>query len=443
MVVPTIVLNTIIAIACMSAISALAALFYPRRAAKLRSLMVLFVGIAVGALLGDAFIHLIPEASEALGAHATALWVLAGMALFFVLEKFLHWHHHHETHEVHAEGHQHACVDCDEHVRPFGFLIVVSDVLHNMIDGIIIAAGFLISPEAGIATAIAVALHELPQEIGDFGVLLHAGFSRTGALVANVASSFSAFLGAALVFIVGTNIEASIPIFSALAAGSFIYIATADLVPELHRHVAIRESLVQLAAVVLGVLIMFSLTFAEAPHADEGHETTTAHTDAAMESPAETSSPAHEAAARLGTERVRRYIERVVDGDTIVVNDGHYIETVRLLGIDAPETNSATGKAPECYASEATQALRTLLPVGTAVLLETDPSQDTYDQYGRLLAYVYVAETPQRSVNETLVASGAAHEYTFKGRAYAQQSELRGAQEHASEQSLGLWALCY
>lgn len=433
------IINTVIAIMGISAISALAALFYPARALKMRYLLLIFVGIAVGALLGDSFIHLIPEATESLGTHTAALWVLAGMGIFFVLEKFLHWHHHHDTHEVTEGQHVHECTDCDEHIRPFGFLIIVSDVLHNLVDGVIIAAGFLISPEAGIATSLAVALHELPQEIGDFGVLLHAGFSRAKALVANVASSFSAFLGAALVFIIGTNIEAAVPIFSALAAGSFIYIATADLVPELHRHAKLRESLVQLAAVAVGVLIMFSLSFSEAHHDESDH-----HDDVPTSTHASTELTDHSTEEQqLETPPLeKRYIERVVDGDTIIVNDGHYVDTVRLIGIDAPETNAATGKTPECYARAATDELRALLPVGTPVLLETDPTQDTRDQYDRLLAYVYIDDAAHTLVNAQLIAQGAAHEYTFKGRTYAHQADFRELERTASTEHVGLWALC-
>ena len=214
--------------------------------------------MAVGALLGDAFIHLIPEALADLGDGA-ALWILGGMGVFFLLEKFLHWHHHHTPHQ----GERAECDDCEHHIEPYGKLVVISDVLHNAIDGAIIAAGFLVSPEAGIATTIAVILHEIPQEIGDFAVLLHAGFSRTQALYFNFASALSAFIGALLVFVIGISVDRAIPVISALAAGGFIYIAAADLVPELHRSSRAVDALVQLIAVSVGVAVMFALTALE------------------------------------------------------------------------------------------------------------------------------------------------------------------------------------
>ncbi len=422
------VLLTLAAIAGISAISALAALFYPARSKNLHGLMLVFVGIAVGALLGDAFIHLIPEASETLG-DSTALWVLLGMGIFFILEKFLHWHHHHEPHQETED----ACDDCDDHVRPFGFLIIFADILHNVVDGVIIAAAFLVSTEAGVATTIAVALHELPQEIGDFGVLLHAGFSRTRALIANVASALSAFLGAGLVFLIGSYSEAMIPALSALAAGSFIYIAAADLVPELHRHARVRDSLIQFLAVIIGVVMMFGLTFFEASAPEIVPDTGTAFktTDSPF-----LLDPVHEVNARP----TGAVLLGVTDGDTIRVrleNGGE--EKVRLLGIDAPETNAGKDTKPECFAPEATEALRAVLPNGSALMLMTDPTQDTRDTYGRLLAYVYIGKT---HVNEVLVKEGAAREYTYKNRAYNFQTSFRSLEETARLSARGLWANC-
>ncbi len=418
------VLLTLAAIAGISAISALAALFYPARSKNLHGLMLVFVGVAVGALLGDAFIHLIPEASETLG-DSTALWVLLGMGIFFILEKFLHWHHHHEPHQETGD----ACDDCDDHVRPFGFLIIFADILHNVVDGVIIAAAFLVSTEAGVATTIAVALHELPQEIGDFGVLLHAGFSRTRALIANVASALSAFLGAGLVFLIGAYSEAMIPALSALAAGSFIYIAAADLVPELHKHARVRDSLIQFLAVIVGVVMMFGLTFFEASAPEIVPDTGTAFETTLPEAP-------HE----INVRPTGAVLLGVTDGDTIRVRtEGGSEEKVRLLGIDAPETNAGKNGPPECFASEATEALRSILPKDSHLVLITDPTQDTRDTYGRLLAYVYIGRT---HVNELLVAEGAAREYTYKNRTYNFQTSFRNLEETARLSARGLWANC-
>jgi|SRR3989344_106587 len=253
------VIYTLLAVLGVSLISLIGLFILPNRIARIRPLLLVFVGLATGALLGDAFIHLIPEAFEELG-EGISLWILGGMGIFFVLEKFLHWHHHHA---IHGEGHE-ECHDCDEqHIAPFGKLIIVSDAFHNIIDGVIIAASFLVSVEVGIATTIAVALHEIPQEIGDFGALLHAGFSRAQALMVNFFSALTAFLGALLVFAIGAWVEGIVPILSALTAGSFIYIATADLIPELHTAPRLRHSLAQVAAILLGIAVMLWLTTLE------------------------------------------------------------------------------------------------------------------------------------------------------------------------------------
>ena len=250
---------TVLAIAGVSCISFVGLLALPHRIGQMRSLLLVLVGLAAGALLGDAFIHLIPEAYETLG-EGVAVWILAGMGVFFVLEKFLHSHH---DDTMHVEGDS-DCHNCDdEHIAPFGKLIIVSDSFHNIIDGVIIAAGFLVSVEVGIATTIAVALHEIPQEIGDFGALLHAGFSRAQALLVNFFSALTAFLGAFLVFFIGSSIEGIVPILSALTAGGFIYIAATDLIPELHTTPRVQQSAAQLTAILLGVGIMFGLASLE------------------------------------------------------------------------------------------------------------------------------------------------------------------------------------
>lgn len=257
-------LYTFLGVFAVSVISLIGIFFVSLNAVRLRKVLIFFVGIAIGALLGDALIHLMPEASEQLGAEAAAIWALAGIFIFFVLEKVLHWHHHHGIHEGETLE---ECEDCDDKIKPFGVLTIVSDGLHNIIDGVIIAAGFLISVEVGIATTIAVALHEIPQEIGDFGVLLHAGFSKAQALIANFASALSAFIGAGLVIFVGTSIENVVPILSAIAAGSFIYIAMADLIPEMHNHG--RTPIMQVLAVAIGVALMIGIGYIEGE--EHGH----------------------------------------------------------------------------------------------------------------------------------------------------------------------------
>jgi zinc and cadmium transporter len=217
----------------------------------LRKYIFLFISIAVGALLGDALIHLIPEAFEnSPNITNTSVLVIAGILFFFILEKFLHWHHHGED------------VD-DDYIHPVGKLVLFSDGVHNFMDGIIIGASFLVSIPVGIATTIAVILHEIPQEIGDFGVLLHSGYTKKRALWLNFLSALTALLGTALVFIIGGISEYTEFWFVPIAAGGFIYIAVADLIPELHKTKETKHSIMQIIAVIVGVLAMVALTYLE------------------------------------------------------------------------------------------------------------------------------------------------------------------------------------
>lgn len=217
----------------------------------LRKYIFVFISIAVGALLGDALIHLIPEALEvSTNATLTSVLVIAGILFFFILEKFLHWHHHGEDKE-------------DSHIHPVGKLVLFSDGIHNFMDGVIIGASFLVSVPIGLATTLAVILHEIPQEIGDFAVLLHSGYTKRRALWLNFLSALSAILGAVVLFIIGGVAERASTWFLPLAAGGFIYIAVADLIPELQKTKEAKYSIMQIAAVIAGVLAMVALTYLE------------------------------------------------------------------------------------------------------------------------------------------------------------------------------------
>ncbi len=222
--------------------------------ARLRRILFVFVALAAGALLGDAFIHLIPESFEAGDPHAVSFAVLAGVLLFFLLEKALRWHHSHGEEEFSAD---HA------HIHPVGRLVLVSDSVHNFVDGLAIGAAFIVSPALGIATTIAIALHEIPQEIGDFALLLHAGYSRTRALLVNLFSGLVAVLGTLVAFWAGDITQNAVPLIGGFSAGMFIYIAAADLVPEIHTTTGIKRSLIQLLAIALGLLAMFALLGSE------------------------------------------------------------------------------------------------------------------------------------------------------------------------------------
>ncbi|OGI19347.1 MAG: hypothetical protein A3J06_01365 [Candidatus Moranbacteria bacterium RIFCSPLOWO2_02_FULL_48_19] len=245
----TVYLYTFIGILVVSVISLLGVFVLPSREDILRKYIFLFISLAVGALLGDAFIHLIPEAlDKSSNATATSVLIILGILLFFILEKFLHWHHHGEDAK---EG----------HIHPIGKLVLFSDGVHNFLDGIIIAASFMVNIPVGIATTVAVILHEIPQEVGDFAILLHSGYTRKRALVLNFLSALTAFVGAAAFFAFGELSKHLVGYFLPLAAGGFIYIALTDLIPELHKTKQMKHFFYQLAAVLLGVLAMIALIF--------------------------------------------------------------------------------------------------------------------------------------------------------------------------------------
>jgi zinc and cadmium transporter len=239
-----------LSILIVSSISLIGVTVLSVREHLIRKYVFLFVSLAIGALLGDAFLHLIPEAVEELGSLTSAgAAIIAGIILFFIIEKLLHWHHH--------------GLDADAHVAPVGKLMLISDGFHNFIDGIIIGLSYLVSTEVGIATTIAVLLHEIPQEIGDFGVLVHAGYSKTRALFWNFISALTAFLGLGAVMLLGTITETLTVWMLPIAAGGFLYIAVADLIPELYKHNSKGNILLQGLIVALGVLIMAALLLLE------------------------------------------------------------------------------------------------------------------------------------------------------------------------------------
>lgn len=218
---------------------------------RLNDVLRLFVSFSVGALLGDAFIHLIPEAFEQ-GGVSVSFSILAGIITFFILERLIQWHHCHE-------------VGCEEHGHALPYVILVGDGLHNFIDGIIIGASYFVSIPVGIATTLAVIFHEIPQEIGDFGTLLYGGFSKIKALFWNFMSALTAVFGAVMVLLVSSQFESVTEILVPFAAGGFIYIATADMIPELHKHKAHKfsETLKQVFFFAFGIAIMYGLLFLE------------------------------------------------------------------------------------------------------------------------------------------------------------------------------------
>lgn len=238
-----ILIFSFISVLIVSLVSFIGILGISIKEALLKKYIFIFVSLAVGALLGDAFIHIIPEAIEELGNFTlTSILVITGIFLFFILEKLMHWHHHE--------------IDGENHIHPVGKMILISDGAHNLIDGIIIGASYMISIEVGIATTIAVILHEIPQEIGDFGVLIHAGYSKAKALLLNFISALTAIAGVVIVFLLGEITESWIMWILPVAAGGFIYIAVADLIPELHKEKNKFYSVIQIIVAMIGVGIM-------------------------------------------------------------------------------------------------------------------------------------------------------------------------------------------
>lgn len=221
------------------------------RQAFLNRILLLLVSFSAGALFGDAFIHLIPEAIEQIESPLTvALSVLSGILVFFILEKFVHWRHCHVPTSHH-------------HPHPFAVMNLIGDSLHNFIDGLVIGASYLISMPVGIATTLAVFLHEIPQEIGDFGVLLHGGFNKGKALLINFLTALTSVLGTVIALLIGSRAEAFSLVLLPLTAGGFIYIAGSDLIPELHKEVTPSKSILQLFSILIGIGLMVLLLLLE------------------------------------------------------------------------------------------------------------------------------------------------------------------------------------
>lgn len=203
------------------------------------------ISYAIGALLGVAFLDMLPEAIEAQGnPEMTTGVVLLGILGFFVMEKLVLWRHYHAEE---ADGHHHG-----EHGRS-GLLILVGDTFHNFVDGVLIAAAFMESVPLGMVTALAMIAHEIPQEVGDFIILLHSGYSRAKALAFNLLSSVATLLGGLLAYATLSAAEGLVPFFLAVAAASMIYVAVADLIPGLHKRRSIQATLQQVVLIGLGI----------------------------------------------------------------------------------------------------------------------------------------------------------------------------------------------
>lgn len=238
---------SLLSVLAISLISLIGIFSFALSNGSMMRVLLFLVSFAAGSFLGSAFLHLLPEASEETGFNVgIGLLVLAGVLLFFVLEKFIHWRHCHVP-------------TSKKHPHPLAYMNLVGDAFHNFIDGVIIAVSYLVSIPLGIATSLAVIFHEIPQEISDFGVMLHGGFSKRKALLMNFLTALTAFLGVAAGFLLFNASEYVTMWVLPITAGGFIYIAGTDLIPELHKECALPKSFSQLSGLLLGVLVMFLL----------------------------------------------------------------------------------------------------------------------------------------------------------------------------------------
>lgn len=230
----------------VSLISLIGVLTLALREKYLGKILLTLVSLASGALMGGAFIHLLPEAIEKTDSRSVFFWVLVAFVVFFVVEKFFQWRHCHEEHcEVHS----------------FGYMTLIGDGLHNFIDGLIIAAAFVENIGLGFVVTAVVVLHEVPQEIGDFGTLLYAGFKKKKALLVNFLSAVTAVAGGVIGYFLASASENFINILIPFAAGGFIYIAATDLLPEIRKTNKVKESIGTLVMFVLGIFIVYLMKF--------------------------------------------------------------------------------------------------------------------------------------------------------------------------------------
>lgn len=214
----------------------------------LNKIVFYLVSLSIGGLMGGAFLHLLPEAAEKLSTENVFLYTLWGFFLFLIIEKIIHWRHCHKQ-------------ECSIH--SFAYMNLIGDGVHNFIDGLIIAAAFLTNFGVGIASTIAIFLHEVPQEIGDFGVLVYGGIERKRALFYNFLTALTAVLGGIIGYYLLSFTQISSAFLLPIAAGGFLYIAACDLIPEIRKENNIKKSVLNLVIIFLGILAMYALKFLE------------------------------------------------------------------------------------------------------------------------------------------------------------------------------------
>ncbi len=226
----------------VSLISFVGALALVIKGVLLQEVLFCLVAFSAGTMIGGAFLHLLPEALEMMPPEAVFIYLLAGFTFFFLLEKYLYWRHCHEGH-------------CDVHT--FSYLNLIGDGFHNFLDGLVIAGAFSVSPKIGVITTIAVVFHEIPQELGDFGVLIYGGFTKGKALFFNFLSGLTAMVGALVGYFLVQAVSGMSVFFLSLTAGGFLYVASSDLIPELHKQKGFRRSTVSFLIFVAGLVFMW------------------------------------------------------------------------------------------------------------------------------------------------------------------------------------------
>lgn len=241
---------TIISVLIVSIISLVGIVTLLLQKTLLKKILLFLVSFATGALFGGVFFHLLPEATADGWTLTVSFYILGGIVIFFIFEKFIRWRHCHEP-------------TSNEHPHPLGPMNLLGDGIHNFTDGLVIAGSYLASLPLGIATTLAVIVHEIPQEIGDFGILIYAGYTKRKALIFNLLTALTALLGAIITLIISSKVENISTILVPFAAGGFIYIAGSDLLPELHKEVVLWKSFIQLASFLGGVIVMALLLLLE------------------------------------------------------------------------------------------------------------------------------------------------------------------------------------
>lgn len=241
---------SILSVLIVSLVSLIGIVALAVKAEKLNAVLIYLISFSAGALLGDAFIHLLPQVALSGFGFKPAIYILGGISVFFILEKIIKWQHCHMP-------------ITKTHVHSFAYMNLLGDGLHNFIDGLIIAASYIVSIPVGIATTAAIIFHEIPQEIGDFGIMLYAGFSRKKAVLLHFAIGLIAVLGTIAGLLISGLFADSQMFLISIAIGGFIYIAGSDLIPELHKKNHLMSSIIQVISFLLGIAVMAAFVLIE------------------------------------------------------------------------------------------------------------------------------------------------------------------------------------